>query len=70
MTVKELRPVLFGPADALTVEVCYNGECYDIALESPAQAAFDKYIVEYVSAPKPFSYSIGLKQKYLMDGDE
>lgn len=69
MTVKEARTHLFGTADKFHVEVHYNGEAYDITEESPAQSAFDKYIVLDISAPQPFHYCISLKQQYLMEGE-
>lgn len=65
MTVKEVRSILFGPADKKTIEVHYGGETYDITEPSPAQEAFDPYIVEDVSAPSPFHYCISLKQEYV-----
>ena len=66
MTVKELRAVLFGPADKLNIVVFFGGEEYDITSPSPAQEAFDRYVVEDVSAPTPFQYKIELKREYVM----
>lgn len=66
MTVREVRSILFGPADKKTVEVHFDCESYDITDPSPAQSAFDRYIVEDVSAPQPFHYCISLKQRYLI----
>lgn len=67
MTVKEVRNILFGPADQKTIEVDYGSEFYNITEPSPAQEAFDPYIVEDVSAPQPFHYCISLKQQYLRE---
>lgn len=66
MTVKELRSVLLGPPEKLNVVVFYDGEEYDITDPSPAQSAFDRYVVEDVSAPGPFQYKIKLKREYLV----
>lgn len=66
MTVKELRPMLFGPSDNLEVAVLYDSEEYDITDPTPVQAAFDNYVVDGVSAPEPFKYKILLKQEYVV----
>lgn len=68
MTVKEARAVLFGPPDQLDIVVFFNSEEYDITDPSPAQSAFDDYVVEGVSAPEPFKYKISLKQEYVKEG--
>lgn len=67
MTVKEARNTLFGPEDKKIIEVHYEGDSYDITVPSPAQEAFDKFIVGDISAPQPFHYCISLKQKYLVE---
>lgn len=69
MTVREARTALYGPENGKVIEVHYEGESYDITVPSPAQEAFDKFIVDYISAPQSFHYCIGLKQKYLMEGE-
>ena len=69
MTVREARSALFGPEDKKTIEVHYDGESFDITQPSPAQEAFDKFIVDYITAPQPFHYCIALKQKYLVEGE-
>lgn len=68
MTVKELRPLLMGPTGDMTIVVFYESEEYDITEPSPAQTAFDDYVVADVSAPKPFQYKISLKQEYVKKG--
>lgn len=70
MTVKEARPVLFGPPDQLDIVVFFNGEEYDITDTSPAQSAFDDYVIEDISAPQPFKYKIELKREYVKEGAE
>lgn len=65
MTVKEVRKILFGPSDQLTVSVDYNGDEYDITEQSPVSDAFADYMVEDVSCPLPFRYRIHLKQEYV-----
>lgn len=69
MTVKELRPMLYGPSDNLEVSVLYDGEEYDITDTTPVQAAFADYVVDGVSAPQPFQYKISLKQEYVVKGE-
>lgn len=66
MTVKELRAMLTGPADEISISVFYDGEEYDITNETPVQAAFDNYVADGVSSTKPFEYKISLKQKYVV----
>lgn len=69
MTVKELRPMLIGPTEKVTVSVFYESEEYDITDPTPVQAAFDNYVADSVSAPEPFQYKIHLKQEYVVKGE-
>lgn len=69
MTVKEQRAVLFGPADKLSVTVAYESEEYDITEPSPVSEAFANYVVDCVSAHKPFEYCIFLKREYVVEGE-
>lgn len=65
MTVKECRAILTGPTDVISVGVEYEGDHYDITAHSPVSEAFADYIVDGVTAPKPFEYVIFLKQVYV-----
>ena len=64
MTVKELRPMLYGPSDKLEVAVLYDSEEYDITEPTPVQAAFADYIVDGVTSTESFKYKIHLKREY------
>lgn len=66
MTVKELRPVLFGPEGKFEVEISWMDEQYSITDPStPVMEAFADYLVDCVSCPQPFQYTIFLKQEYV-----
>lgn len=67
MTVKELRPMLYGPSDNLEVSVLYDGEEYDITDTTPVQAAFADYVVDGVTSTESFKYKIHLKQEYVKE---
>lgn len=69
MTVKELRPLLFGPEDQLQVEVAWVDDTYDITNQkSPVLETFANYFVDCVTCPQPFKYTIFLKEEYVRKG--
>lgn len=66
MTVKELRPVLFGPEDKLEIEIAWEDDVYRVTNEkSPVLEMFGDYLVDCVTCPSPFKYTIFLKQEYV-----
>lgn len=67
MTVREARKALIGPADKFSVEVAYESETYDITEESPVLNTFADYVVESISAPAEFQYTIFLKREYVKE---
>lgn len=67
MTVRELRPMLYGPSDKLEVAVFYGSEEYDITDPTPVQDAFADYVVDGVTSTESFKYKIHLKQEYVKE---
>lgn len=66
MKVKELQPVLFGPDDKLEIEIAWNDFTYDVTdAQSPVLETFGDYLVDCVTSPNPFKYTIFLKQEYV-----
>lgn len=66
MTVKELRPLLFGPQDQFEVEIAWQDDTYSITNEkSPVLETFGDYLVDCVTCPHPFKYTIFLKEEYV-----
>lgn len=66
MTVKELRPVLFGPEDKLEIEISWMDDQYSVTdPNTPVLSAFADYLVDCVTSPQPFQYTIFLKQEYV-----
>lgn len=66
MTVKELRPLLFGPQDQLEVEIAWVDDTYSVTNpETPVLETFGDYLVDCVTCPKPFKYTIFLREEYV-----
>lgn len=71
MTVKDIRPLLWGPPMKLSIEVVWGDDSFNVSHKTPTQTLFDNFVVENVIAVDEYTYSIYLKERcpYVKEGE-